>query len=150
RARPPDQGEGPPQASPEASPRGAADAHRLRKRRLPGAFFVEGRGWSNCLGSSNSSYRLRVPGTLITNHCVEHHKQLPHACGKGDFLGFAAGEQSLVKTLDEGIPLCGNERAHIERSAHGGASSPDGSPSSERAAVAAEGGHADQCGNLLG
>ncbi len=51
--------------------------------------------------------------------------EFAHDGGEGDFLGFAAGHESLVEWREDGIVFAGRKRGHVEGFARGGADRPE-------------------------
>ena len=65
------------------------------------------------------------------------------------FLGFPGLQQALVEAPQDRVVLACDEGCHVERGTDLGAPAPDGALAPERAAVAVEGGDADQGSDLL-
>ena len=84
----------------------------------------------------------------MLEHGVHDDEELAHAGGEGDLGGFALAAQVRVEGSYDGVASHGRDGSHVERSAHLGAPTPDDALALMLAAVAAEGGHADQRGDL--
>ena len=83
------------------------------------------------------------------DHRIKNREQLAHASDQGDFEQFALGRQTLVEVPNHGITSGSDQGGHVQSTAHRGSAAPDGAPTFERAAVAVEGGHTDERGNLF-
>ena len=90
-----------------------------------------------------------VPGCVVVEHGVEDADELSHGGYGDDLVGFTLLLESFGEAFDEGIKLSGIECGHVESLPQGGPSAADVSLSAELAAVAIEGGDADECGDLL-
>ena len=72
-----------------------------------------------------------------------------HTRGEGDLFGLPGGDETLIEGADDGIVARGGERTHVEHGADRRAAAPDAAMAAPRAAVAGEGGDADQGGDLF-
>ena len=68
-------------------------------------------------------------------HGIQHRQQFMHTGRQGDLGCFAGLTQSLVERFQDTIMTSRHQRAHIERSPHGRAATPDRPLSTEGAAV---------------
>jgi hypothetical protein len=63
----------------------------------------------------------------LSHGCIESDQQLPHASDEGDLLGVALLRQMLVVLAVHRVVAGGDERGHVERSAHRGSAAADAS-----------------------
>ena len=85
---------------------------------------------------------------VVFDHRVEDHQQLAHAGGDDDLGFFAEGFQAIREGSDDWVGASCAERRHVQATAHRTSAAADRAPSSELAAIAIEGGQADQCGDF--
>jgi len=90
---------------------------------------------------------LVVPGRLILEHGVDDGEELAHDGDEGDFGRLARRTQALIEGAERGVVPCGDQRGHVEGGAYGCATAPDLTATPPLAAVAVEGGDADEGGD---
>ena len=79
---------------------------------------------------------------------LEYDEQLTHAGCEGHLLRLAGRQESLVEVPDDGVETAGNHCSHVQNCAEPRPTTPDLPLTSQRAAVAVEGSHAHQSGDL--
>ena len=89
------------------------------------------------------------PGGLRAAEGVGEHEQLAQAGDERHLGRLAGGDEALGEGLDARVVAGGRQGGHVERVAHLGAAAPAAAPPAPGAAVAIEGGHPDQGGDLL-
>ena len=89
-----------------------------------------------------------VPHGLLLAEGVAEDEELAQAGSERDFGWLAGREQALVRGPEARIVADRCQRSHVERGADPGAATPDAPAPAPGAAVAVEGGHADQGGDL--
>src|SRR5262249_31313830 len=99
----------------------------------------------------SSDYRLScvTPDGVGAEHRIENREELAHAGREGNLLRLAGREEALVKLANNGVATGGHQRGHVQRGANRSASAPDEAFAVERAAVAGQGSHTDQGGDLF-
>jgi hypothetical protein len=90
----------------------------------------------------------RVHGFRSRRDGVEDDEELADAGGEGLFGGFSGGSQLLVKGVDDGIGAGSGQCGHVKRGPHRGAPAGDGFSAAPNAAVAIDGGDADEGGDF--
>ena len=80
-------------------------------------------------------------------HAVEDAEQLPHAGGKGQFLGLTSGTETLVEGLDNRVVPGRDQRPHVQRGPHPSSSTPHCALSSEGTAVSVERSNTHEAGD---
>jgi hypothetical protein len=96
-----------------------------------------------------STAKTISPNDVITNHCVEHSDHLAHHRYDHNLRHFAGGFQAIVEGSEQGIPMTGAQRRHVEDLADVRTTSPDAAPSLERATLEGVGRDADQRSDLF-
>ena len=91
---------------------------------------------------------LSTPGRARFEHGVKYDEQLTHAGSEGHLLRLAGRQESLVEVPDDGVEPAGNHCSHVQKCTEPRPTTLDLSPTSQRAAVAVEGSHANQSGDL--
>src|SRR5207245_1532668 len=91
----------------------------------------------------------RSPGGVSARHGIEDRQEFPHARDQRHLRGLSGSPEALVEDANEGIAARGGNGGHVQHSAHGGASAPDGTATAQRAAVAGQRCDAHQCRDLL-
>ena len=83
------------------------------------------------------------------HHRIENRQQLAHRGYEGNLRRFAGGAQALVELPDDRVPARRYQGRHVQGRADGRSTAPDGPVPAPPPAVAIEGRHAHQRGNLL-
>ena len=89
-----------------------------------------------------------VPHGVLLAEGVAEDEELAQAGSERDFGWLAGREQALVRGPEARMVADRCQRSHVERGADPGAATPDAPAPAPGAAVAVEGGHADQGGDL--
>ena len=103
---------------------------------------------SNCVGRQALGHG-RIPGGLLLAEGVAEHQQLAHAGDQGHLGRLAGGDEALVVGPQAGIEARGGQGGHVQHGTDRSAPAPAAAAPTPGAAVAVEGGHADQGGDLL-
>ena len=103
---------------------------------------------SNCVGRQALGHG-RIPGGLLLAEGVAEDEQLAHAGDEGHLGRLAGGDEALVVAPQAGIEARGGQGGHVQDSADRGAPAPAAAAPAPGAAVAIEGRHPDQRGDLL-
>src|SRR5580658_2806604 len=88
------------------------------------------------------------PWLSVSQDGVEDDEELADAGGEGLFGGFSGGSQLLVIGGDDGIGAGSDQCGHVKRGPHWGAPAGDGFSAAPNAAVAIDGGDADEGGDF--
>src|SRR5215510_7420818 len=80
---------------------------------------------------------------------IEDREELARTGDHGDLLEFSCGDEPEVHGPECRVEASTDECGHVEHGADRGSPTPNRTASSQRAAVAVEGGDADQSGDLL-
>src|SRR5437870_11940199 len=99
--------------------------------------------------SSDCRLNSVTPNGVCAEYRIENREELAHAGREGDLLRLAGREEALIKLANYGVVTSGHQRAHVERRPNGSPSAPDEAFAPERAAVAGQGGHTDEGGDLF-
>ena len=83
------------------------------------------------------------------DHRIKNREQLAHTSDQSDFENFALGPQTFIEVPNHGVASGGDQRSHVESTAHRGSATPNGAPTFKRAAVAIERREAGQSGDLF-
>ena len=84
----------------------------------------------------------------MLEHGVEYDGQFAHTSDEGHLLRLTGGQQPLVEVPDDGIEATGCQRPHVQDGSDPGAPTPDMPFAPHGAAIAVEGSHAHQRGDL--
>jgi hypothetical protein len=83
------------------------------------------------------------------DHSVENREDFAHRRDERDLGRFAGGAQPLIEGANDRVVPRGDERGHVEAVADGAPAASDRAGAAVLAAVAIEGRHADEAGDLL-
>ena len=84
---------------------------------------------SNCVGSSEDWFGFEG--------VIESEEEFPHDCCESEFVRFAFGTQTLVKTRQDRIEASGRKCSHVKSAAQSAASTEDGATASLQCRAAA-------------
>src|SRR5262245_53203714 len=90
-----------------------------------------------------------IPVRIVFEHGVEDDQELAHAGGDDDLEWLSGGVETVSEGPDDGVATSGSECGHVEGTADGRSSTPDGAFALEATTVVVEGRQTDEGTDLL-
>ena len=85
---------------------------------------------------------------MLFEEAVEMDEEFAHDGGESDFVSFTAGDETLIKSFEDGVEAGGGQGSHVEGASNTTASALDAAQATSRAAIAIEGSKTGQGGDL--
>ena len=81
---------------------------------------------------------------MVFKHSIKNNKQFTHTSRKGNLLGFASGQQSLIEDTYDRVVTAGNQSCHIKGGAYTGAATPNCTFPTQSTTIPVKRSHSDQ------